>query len=113
MGTTAQVVVLPQDTATLRVEEVDLPDPGPLQVLIKQFASGICHSQLHQMHRPRKFAQVLGHESTGVVLKAGTQVSHVTEGDVVLVTWVPRNAAAAGTPPVGVNIAISDKRPTN
>ena len=108
MGTTAQVVVLPQDTATLRVEEVDLPDPGPLQVLIKQFASGICHSQLHQMHRPRKFAQVLGHESTGVVLKAGTQVSHVTEGDVVLVTWVPRNAAAAGTPPVGVNIAISD-----
>jgi Zn-dependent alcohol dehydrogenase len=108
MGTAAQVVVLPADTATLRVEEVQLPDPGPVQVLVKQFASGICHSQLHQMHRPRENAQVLGHESTGVVLKAGAEVSHVSEGDIVMVTWVPRNAAAAESPPAGVTISISD-----
>ena len=82
MGTTAQVVVLPQDSSTLRIEEVDLPDPAPSQVLIRQYASGICHSQLHQMHRPRDTAVLLGHESTGVVLKAGAAVSHVTEGDV-------------------------------
>ena len=47
MGTPANVVVLPQDTATLRIEEINLPDPGPTQVVVKEYASGICHSQLH------------------------------------------------------------------
>ena len=53
MGTKANVAVLPQDTAKLRIEELLLPDPGPTQVVVKQFASGVCHSQLHQRPRPR------------------------------------------------------------
>ncbi|MFU8816619.1 MAG: alcohol dehydrogenase catalytic domain-containing protein, partial [Pseudomonadales bacterium] len=89
MGTSARVVVLPKDTSVLRIEEIELPDPGPTQVVVKQFASGICHSQLHQMHRPREAPVILGHESTGVVLKTGSEVTHVKEGDTVLVTWVP------------------------
>lgn len=108
MGTPARVVVLPQETSVLRIEEIDLPDPGPTQVVIKQFASGICHSQLHQMHRPRQSPVILGHESTGVVLKTGRDVSHVQEGDTVLVTWVPRNAAAAAAPPVRATLQVSD-----
>lgn len=80
MGTPANVVVLPKDTATLRIESLHLPDPGPTQVIVKQYASGICHSQLHQMHRPRPQPVILGHESTGVVLKTGSAVSHVQEG---------------------------------
>ena len=108
MGTRARVVVLPQDTATLRIEELDLPDPGPTQVVVKQFASGVCHSQLHQMHRPRKSPVVLGHESTGAVLKVGAEVTHVKEGDTVLVTWVPRNAAAAAALPVRAELSVSD-----
>ena len=54
MTTTARVVVLPQTGTELRVETVELPDPAPQQVVVKQFASGICHSQLHQIHRSRK-----------------------------------------------------------
>lgn len=108
MGTPARVVVLPKDTSVLRIEEVTLPDPGPTQVVVKQFASGICHSQLHQMHRPRQAPVILGHESTGVVLKAGRDVRHVREGDTVLVTWVPRNAAAAAAPPVRATLKVSD-----
>jgi Zn-dependent alcohol dehydrogenase len=92
----------------LRIEEVSLPDPAPTQVLVKQYASGICHSQLHQMHRPRKTPVLLGHESTGVVLKTGAQVNHVAEGDLVLVTWVPRNASAAASPPTAAELAVSD-----
>ena len=72
MGTHAQVAVLPQQDAPLRIEEIELPDPGPTQVIVKQFASGICHSQLHQMHRPRQSPVVLGHEATGVVEKVGS-----------------------------------------
>ncbi|MFW6094125.1 MAG: zinc-binding dehydrogenase [Pseudomonadota bacterium] len=108
MGTAARVVVLPQETSVLRVEEVELPDPGPTQVVVKQFASGICHSQLHQMHRPRESPVILGHESTGVVLATGRDVDHVKEGDTVLVTWVPRNAAAATEPPVRATLQVSD-----
>jgi Zn-dependent alcohol dehydrogenase len=108
MGTSARVAVLPTDTSVLRIEEVELPDPGPTQVVVKQFASGVCHSQLHQMHRPRNNPVILGHESTGVVLKAGAEVSHVKEGDTVLVTWVPRNATAAAAPPVRATLTVSD-----
>ena len=59
MANPARVVVLPRETATLAIEEIDLPDPGPTQVIVRQFASGICHSQLHQMHRPRNSPVIL------------------------------------------------------
>jgi Zn-dependent alcohol dehydrogenase len=110
MGTQAQVVVLPKDSSVLRIESINLPDPGPTQVVVRQFASGICHSQLHQMHRPRTAPVILGHESTGVVTATGRDVSHVREGDTVLVTWVPRNAAAAGALPVRAELDVSDGR---
>jgi Zn-dependent alcohol dehydrogenase len=108
MGTQARVVVLPQDSNTLRVESIELPDPQPNQVVVRQFASGICHSQLHQMHAPRKNPIILGHESTGIVLKAGSNVSHVKEGDIVMVTWVPRDIEAAANPPEAANLQVSD-----
>ncbi len=108
MTTPARVAVLPVDSSQLRIEELALPDPGPTQVVVKQFASGICHSQLHQIHRPRQQPVILGHESTGVVLKTGADVRHVREGDTVLVTWVPRNAAAADEPPVRATLTVRD-----
>lgn len=108
MSNQARVVVLPRDTATLRIEEIDLPDPGPTQVIVRQFASGICHSQLHQMHRPRTAPVILGHESTGIVEKCGRDVHHVHEGDMVLVTWVPRHALRAKSLPVRATLETSE-----
>jgi Zn-dependent alcohol dehydrogenase len=112
--TPARVVVLPDAPGPLRVEEIDLPDPGPHQVVVKQYASGVCHSQLHQMHGARTAPTVLGHESTGVVLAAGSAVTHVSEGDRVLVTWVPRSpevttrrAEAATLQLAGGKVAVS------
>ena len=108
MGTRARVVVLPGGSKTLQVEDVTLPDPGPMQVVVKQFASGICHSQLHELHRPQPAPRTLGHESTGVVLQAGAAVSHVAEGDMVLVTWVPRNTAAAAELPIRTGVTARE-----
>ncbi len=108
MGTKARVVVLPQDTSVLRVEDLILPDPGPYQVIIKEFSSGVCHSQLHQMHRPRNSPVVLGHEATGIVVKKGSDVTHVDEGDIVLLTWVPRNIEATGRIPQRALLEVSD-----
>ena len=108
MPTPARVVVVPegQDRPTLRIDEVSLPDPGPYQVVVKQFSSGICHSQLHQMHRPRPAPVVLGHESTGVVLAKGKEVTHVKEGDRVMVTWVPRDGENNKRQPIGASIDL-------
>jgi Zn-dependent alcohol dehydrogenase len=106
--TTANIAVLPQDSQILRIEEVSMPDPQPNQVVVKQYSSGICHSQLHQMHGPRKSPVLLGHESTGVVLKVGAAVSHVKEGDTVLVTWVPRNVDGSPIPPEPISLPVSD-----
>jgi len=108
VSVSANVVVLPKDSAELRIETLTLPEPGPTQVIVKQYASGICHSQLHQMHRPRNHNVILGHESTGTVVAVGEGVSHVSPGDTVLVTWVPRNAEAASNPPVTAQLDVSD-----
>lgn len=90
MSTRAQIVVLPVKEGPLEVQELTLPDPEPHQVVVRQFASGICHSQLHQMHRPRSSPTFLGHESTGVVIQVGSAVTEQREGDRVMVSWVPR-----------------------
>lgn len=106
--TKANIAILPQDSPTLRIEEVLLPDPKPNQVVVKQYASGICHSQLHQIHAPRKTPVLLGHESTGVVTKVGNEVTHVCEGDTVMVTWVPRNVDESSMPPEPISLSVSD-----
>jgi len=76
----------------IEVVEIDLPDPNPNQVLVKMFSSGICHSHLHQMHSPDMTRPLaLGHEGTGIVSKVGNEVTHLSEGDIVIVTWVRRS----------------------
>lgn len=76
------------------IDDIDIPEPGPSHVVVKQFATGVCHSQLHELHRPAPATPlVLGHESTGVVVAKGGDVTHVQTGDHVMVTWVQRGAA--------------------
>ncbi|MGE5595548.1 MAG: zinc-binding dehydrogenase [Hyphomicrobiales bacterium] len=108
MPTPARVVVMPAGGGRLQVQEVNLPDPGPHQVVVKQYASGICHSQLHQMHRAAPAPTMLGHESTGVVVAKGSEVTHVKEGDTVMVTWVPRDAPNAKRRAEGATLQLPD-----
>ena len=76
----------------LVVDEIEIPDPRPDQVIVKLISSGVCHSQLHQIHQPDlPRPWMLGHEGTGIVSHVGKDVDHVKEGDNVIVTWVPRN----------------------
>jgi Zn-dependent alcohol dehydrogenase len=89
MKTKAAIQVEPG--GPLVVEEIDIPDPGPNQVTVRNFASGVCYSQLHQLrdpHMPRPMG--LGHEGSGVVTAVGKDVTHVKEGDHVISTWVSR-----------------------
>jgi Zn-dependent alcohol dehydrogenase len=92
MTTKTRAAVKVEHGQPLAVEEIILPDPQESEVVVELFASGICHSQLHQLHNPAsRTPGLLGHEATGVVTKVGSQVTHLKEGDHCMVTWVPRD----------------------
>ena len=92
MVTKTRAAIKVEHGQPLVIEEIELADPAFDEVLVKLYASGICHSQLHQLHNPDSaMPMLLGHEATGVVEKAGSEVTHVKEGDHVMVTWVPRD----------------------
>ena len=80
----------------LIIDELQLADPRPEQAVVKLLASGICHSQIHELHDARARPTTFGHEATGVVVRAGSEVTRVREGDHVIVTWVRRNALPLG-----------------
>ena len=113
MPTRSKAAVLVAPNTPLVIDHVTFPDPQPDQVLIKLFASGICHSQLHQIHRtpqtahrgtPAVYPSLLGHEATGVVVATGQQVTHVQEGDHVMTTWVDRGAVEGAPPRAPVHV---------
>lgn len=79
------------ETQPLRLEEVELEDPGPGEVLVEVEAAGLCHSDLSVIDgtRPRVMPMVLGHEAAGVVRAVGPGVTEVREGDRVVFSFVP------------------------
>jgi propanol-preferring alcohol dehydrogenase len=77
-----------QKPAELR--EVNVPEPGPGQVLIKVGGAGACHSDLHvlearQTNKSIKLPFTLGHENAGWVEKLGPGATGFAVGDPVLV----------------------------
>ena len=43
-------------------------------------------------NRQRSNPALLGHEGTGIIVKAGDNVTHVKEEDDVLISWMPYGA---------------------
>jgi S-(hydroxymethyl)glutathione dehydrogenase/alcohol dehydrogenase len=72
----------------LRVEEVDLPAPGPGEVRVDIRAAGVCHSDLSMVDGTiaPPYPLVLGHEAAGVVTEVGDGVSRVAAGEPLHVT---------------------------
>jgi len=70
----------------LDIEEIEIGEPGPREILIQTKAAGLCHSDLHFMEGkyPHPCPVVLGHESAGVVEAVGSMVSYVKPGDHVI-----------------------------
>jgi S-(hydroxymethyl)glutathione dehydrogenase/alcohol dehydrogenase len=70
----------------LEIEEVQIDDPGPGEVLVKTVASGICHSDLHVIEGslPVPPPTILGHEPAGIVEAVGAGVTDFSPGDHVI-----------------------------
>jgi propanol-preferring alcohol dehydrogenase len=68
-----------------RVEQVDIPEIGPDDALIKVVASGICRSDWHLWNGDwawfdQKLFATLGHEIGGVVEAVGSNVKNIKTG---------------------------------
>jgi len=74
-----------------QVEEVELDAPKESEVLVRLTASGLCHSDEHLVTGdiPMPFPVVGGHEGAGIVLGTGPNVTHVAEGDSVVLSFLP------------------------
>lgn len=76
----------------LVIEEVEVPRPGPGEVLVKIEACGVCHTDLHAAEgdwpvKPNP-PFIPGHEGVGHVVAVGSGVNHIKEGDRVGVPWL-------------------------
>src|ERR1700731_3554310 len=70
----------------LTVEEVEVDEPGPYEVLVRTVASGVCHSDLHCVHGalPTRTPATLGHDPAGIVEAVGSEVAAAKPGDHVI-----------------------------
>ena len=86
----AVVTPRPGDYDVMRLEEVPVPSPGPREVLVRTFASGVCyHDHLIRagvMKRGITFPLILGHEGAGIVDAVGEEVRALKPGDRVACT---------------------------
>jgi len=80
-----KAAVLREVDRPLEVEEVQLDDPGPREVLIRTGATGVCHSDLHFIEGKYSIVMpaVLGHEAAGTVEAVGSQVTYLRPGDTI------------------------------
>jgi alcohol dehydrogenase, propanol-preferring len=81
----------------LELAELDVPQPGPHEALVRVEYSGVCHTDLHAAHGDWPVQPttpfVPGHEGAGTVVAVGDQVRRVAVGDRVGNAWL---AAACG-----------------
>ena len=81
-----KAAVLREVDRPLGVEEVQVDNPGPREVLIRTGATGVCHSDLHfvQGLYATPMPIILGHEAAGTVEAVGDQVTYLQPGDRVI-----------------------------
>ncbi|HUC34888.1 MAG TPA: alcohol dehydrogenase catalytic domain-containing protein, partial [Gaiellaceae bacterium] len=75
----------------MTVEDVELEPPGPGEVEVRLAASGVCHSDWNVVTgaTANPLPAVLGHEGAGIVESVGEGVDSVSEGDHVILSWLP------------------------
>jgi len=85
----------------LVVDYMELPKKLDIgQVLVRVHASGICGTQINEISakEDKYLPHLLGHEGGGVVIKVGAGVTHVKEGDHVVMHWRKGEGIESGFP---------------
>jgi len=81
-----KAAVLHEVGKPLVIEDVQVDDPGPREVLVRTVAAGVCHSDYHYMNGSwaGDLPVALGHEASGIVEEVGRDVTYLAPGDHVI-----------------------------
>ena len=80
------------DAPPLEIENVEIEGPKPGEVLVRNVATGVCHTDAFTLsgHDPEGiFPSILGHEGGSIVEEIGQGVKSVNVGDHVIPLYVP------------------------
>jgi propanol-preferring alcohol dehydrogenase len=85
-----KAVRLRQPGHPLISESIEVPAPGPQDVLVRVRAAGICHSDAHYRAgvAPTCLPCTLGHEVAGIIEACGDSVSGLRAGDRVCLNYL-------------------------
>lgn len=89
MSQTVKGVIARSKWAEVELVDVVVPDPGPNDVIVRVQACGVCHTDLAYRDGGinDEYPFLLGHEAAGIVETVGDRVTHVAEGDYVVLNW--------------------------
>jgi S-(hydroxymethyl)glutathione dehydrogenase / alcohol dehydrogenase len=111
-----RAAVLEEFAKPLVVQEVELADPGPGEVLVRLVACGVCHTDMYTASGvdPSGYAPtVLGHEGAGVVERCGEGVSLVREGDHVVTLFSPQCGECVHCASLQTNLCLAIREQQN
>jgi len=82
--------VIREQSGRFHIEELELDDPRPNEVVVRIAGVGICHTDIicRDQYYPIPMPVVFGHEGSGVVEKVGSAVTKVEVGDHVVLSYL-------------------------
>jgi aryl-alcohol dehydrogenase len=86
----ARAAILRSGDGEFHVEDVEVGEPRPDEVLVRMVATGMCHTDLLSRELPPEFfggPQVYGHEGAGVVEAVGSDVTDLEPGAHVVLSF--------------------------
>ncbi len=86
-----RAMVLDRPGQPLQLRDVEIPTPGPEEVLVRVRACGVCRTDLHVVDGDLPDATqpiIPGHEIVGEVVSGGERVARLTTGQAVGVPWL-------------------------
>ena len=77
-----------EDRPAFSIEDLDMSEPGPENVLVRMVGCGLCHTDVKAQKGTMgvPMPAVLGHEGAGIVERVGARVTKVRPGDHVVLT---------------------------
>jgi alcohol dehydrogenase, propanol-preferring len=81
----------PIETAPLRADDVDLPEPAPDELLVRVTVCAVCRTDLHVIEgdlAARRIPIVPGHQIVGRVHRVGRAAARFAAGDRVGIAWL-------------------------
>lgn len=95
---TMKALMISNHKDDLQLREEPIPEPNENEVLVRIYASGVCHTDVHAVDGDWDLPTILplipGHEGVGLVVKKGKNVFNVDVDDRVGIAWLGKSCGS-------------------